>query len=164
MRADEIREERRQFRARERERINARRREMRRANPERYREQKRRYLAENPVKREEHAIRTKHRKRLKRELAPVDLEYVLIVRRDPCSYCGAAAGGTWDHIEPAEHGGASTWQNSTGACVRCNASKKDRKMLLWMADPARPRAWEQAAKPMPDMPSPDTEGPEPMAA
>ena len=60
----------------------------------------------------------------------------LILRRDPCSYCGGT-GGTVDHIRPCHHHGckddsASVWSNKTGACECCNGKKGNRPFSLLM--------------------------------
>lgn len=57
-----------------------------------------------------------------------------ILRADPCAICGAPASGTIDHIEPKSHGGRYRyrWTNLAGMCERCNGSKSDRPLLLWM--------------------------------
>jgi hypothetical protein len=129
---DQVVEDRRRYRATNAAEINSRRRELHAANPEKYRQQKREWLAANPGKKEAHAIRVKARQRDIRALGPDDLSYVMVVRRDPCSYC-SGPGGTWDHIEAHANGGPSAWENSTGACAACNASKKDQNLLLWLA-------------------------------
>jgi 5-methylcytosine-specific restriction endonuclease McrA len=53
------------------------------------------------------------------------------LKRDPCSYCGAP-GGTLDHVEAANGGGADDWSNRTGACVSCNSAKGERSLLLFL--------------------------------
>jgi 5-methylcytosine-specific restriction endonuclease McrA len=60
-------------------------------------------------------------------------EYAQLVRRDPCSYCGAP-GGQADHIEPVSLGGENLWENLTGACVMCNRTKKTRTLLTFMLE------------------------------
>jgi hypothetical protein len=62
-----------------------------------------------------------------------------VVRRDPCSYCGAP-GGTLDHIVPqsTRRRGVHSWLNYAGACERCNGRKRDRTLLWYLA--TRPRA------------------------
>jgi 5-methylcytosine-specific restriction endonuclease McrA len=50
-------------------------------------------------------------------------EWEVVLRADPCSYCGSP-GGTVDHITPkawrSRHEGPS---GMTGACERCNGAK-----------------------------------------
>jgi hypothetical protein len=73
-----------------------------------------------------------------------------LLRRDPCSYCGAiGAAGTVDHVDPRSRGarGLGTvhgWINIAGACSRCNGSKRDLELLVflyrrrWQGHAARP--------------------------
>lgn len=54
-----------------------------------------------------------------------------VFKRDhaTCQYCGARPGVeglTIDHIVPRSHGGQTTWENCTLACVGCNARKANR--------------------------------------
>jgi 5-methylcytosine-specific restriction endonuclease McrA len=56
-----------------------------------------------------------------------------VVRLDPCSHCGES-GGTIDHVVPVSAGGAHSPDNLVGACVRCNSSKNNRPLLLWMVE------------------------------
>lgn len=130
-RREAIIEQRREERARDGVEINARRRELRKLDPERFRKQKREYLANNPQKYAAHVLRVSERHRSTRRLDEATIEFVQLVRRDPCSYCGESA-EAWDHIEPHAKGGASIWENATGACTRCNASKKDENLLLFL--------------------------------
>lgn len=64
-------------------------------------------------------------------------QYVRLVRNDPCAICGhlARAGeerNAIDHIQSLRDHGQDDWTNMTCLCRRCNASKKDRPLLLWM--------------------------------
>lgn len=61
-----------------------------------------------------------------------------IVRMDPCAFCGEVGVGTLDHIEPRSRsarglGGSHSWLNYAGACERCNGSKRDLPLLVFMA-------------------------------
>lgn len=51
---------------------------------------------------------------------------------DPCAYCGGP-GTDWDHIEPLARGGAHSAENITRACSGCNATKRDKPLLLFLA-------------------------------
>lgn len=62
-------------------------------------------------------------------------EYVDILANDPCSYCGGLA-DTVDHIDPIARGGDSSVGNLTAACARCNSRKKDRPLLVFLAQAA----------------------------
>ncbi len=73
-----------------------------------------------------------------------------LLRRDPCSYCGArGASGTVDHVDPRSRavrgiGTVHGWVNTAGACARCNGAKRDLGLLVflyrrrWSATTARP--------------------------
>jgi len=45
-----------------------------------------------------------------------------------------------DHIVSLEDGGDNVWENLTAACRPCNASKRNRKLLVWMLDRATDRS------------------------
>lgn len=62
---------------------------------------------------------------------PDGKEYLKILLRDPCSYCGGPA-GTIDHIRPVVRGGANVWENLTAACKTCNLRKHDSQLLVFM--------------------------------
>ena len=61
-----------------------------------------------------------------------------LLRRDPCSYCGAAGGcGTVDHVDPRSRsargiGTVHGWINTVGACARCNGAKRDLGLLTFL--------------------------------
>lgn len=61
-----------------------------------------------------------------------------LVRRDPCSYCGATGpAGTVDHVDPRSRvargiGTAHGWINTVGACARCNGAKRDTLLLAFL--------------------------------
>lgn len=113
------------------------------------REWARRWRAENPdearrVRREqmrtygpEYRQRWNHHNRLRRlAIAPPDdlaHEYALILRGDPCSYCGRPVEHI-DHIEPIARGGDGQWTNLTGACAGCNWQKNARPLLIFLLD------------------------------
>lgn len=62
--------------------------------------------------------------------------WMRLMRADPCSYCDAPESGTVDHIiarSRAPSNEAHKWHNYTGACSACNGSKRDEKMLIWLA-------------------------------
>jgi hypothetical protein len=64
---------------------------------------------------------------------PETWDFVQIIRRDPCSYCGGP-GGTRDHIVPMSDEGPNHWSNYTGACQSCNLSKSDKPLLTFLLD------------------------------
>lgn len=83
-----------------------------------------------------------------------------LLRRDPCSYCGAAGeSGTVDHVDARSRGarGLGTvhgWVNTVGACARCNGAKRDLGLLVfllrrcWSGTPARPAEPARANRPV----------------
>lgn len=60
------------------------------------------------------------------------VEFVELLKNDPCSYCGMAGPSHIDHIVPVSKGGANTLDNLTAACVGCNSSKHDRSLLEFL--------------------------------
>jgi 5-methylcytosine-specific restriction endonuclease McrA len=111
------------------------------------REHARRYRAENPdearrYRREhmnsygpEYRHKWNHYNRMRRlAVAPPDElsnDYALILRGDPCSYCGRPTEHV-DHIKPIASGGTGSWDNLTAACASCNGSKGPRELLDFM--------------------------------
>jgi 5-methylcytosine-specific restriction endonuclease McrA len=61
-----------------------------------------------------------------------------LLRRDPCSYCGARGeAGTVDHVDPRSRsargiGTVHGWINTVGACARCNGAKRDLGLLVFL--------------------------------
>ncbi len=58
-------------------------------------------------------------------------EMVVILRSDPCAYCGGLA-DTIDHVHPVALGGGAQWDNLAPACRACNSGKKDRPLLQYL--------------------------------
>lgn len=58
-------------------------------------------------------------------------DYLDVLARDPCCYCGAPF-EHYDHIHPQALGGAHTWANLTASCARCNISKRAKPLLHWL--------------------------------
>lgn len=118
---------------------NERRRERYALNADRERERSRRWTAAHPGKRGKQPDPETNRRNAriqyyKRRGAPLDataIEYVDVLRGDPCAYCGRP-GGTIDHIEPIKHGGDSHFMNLTAACDACNRRKHARRLLPFM--------------------------------
>lgn len=88
-------------------------------------ELKAKQLAYNEEHREE-AIMRSYRQR------GMDADYCMILRKDPCSYCGLTPSGGVDHIDPVSKGGSGHWMNLTAACKPCNASKGDEELLFFL--------------------------------
>lgn len=77
------------------------------------------------------------RRRRRFPLDEIGKLYKAIVQADLCSGCGEPPGAeahAADHIVPLEVGGENVWDNLTALCRRCNASKKNTPLLLWLAE------------------------------
>jgi 5-methylcytosine-specific restriction endonuclease McrA len=107
-------------------------RRFRAQNPEEARLRRREQMASYGP---EYRQRWNHYNRLRRKgLAIPDRlanEYAVILRGDPCVYCGAPMEHI-DHIAPIAGGGTGSWDNLTAACAACNFSKSDRPLLTFM--------------------------------
>jgi hypothetical protein len=64
-------------------------------------------------------------------LDPLVTEYMEILGRDPCSYCGGSM-RLIDHIEPLSKTGQHEWSNLTPACGSCNAQKSSQSLLTFL--------------------------------
>lgn len=58
-------------------------------------------------------------------------EYVALILKDPCVYCGGDASEV-DHITPITKGGSGQAMNLAPACRTCNARKNDDSLLVFM--------------------------------
>ena len=68
-----------------------------------------------------------------RSRVPTDTsDWKRILRADPCAYCGSGSKQI-DHIVPRSAGGWNNWENTTGACIRCNQAKSYTGLLQYMA-------------------------------
>lgn len=92
-------------------------------------------------------------------------EFIKILRRDPCVFCGEyyklpkdhkKAGlirNTVDHIHPKSKGGWNHWLNYAAACPRCNTHKGDNSLLghlLGVQLPSEKNEMPVQAHPAPD--------------
>lgn len=126
------------YRERNGDALRAKARERYSANPQPYVNRARAWAAANPTKAKAHTTRKNHRRRGAEPDADAR-EYVEVLRRDPCCYCGTTADEiVIDHIHPVSLGGAGDAENLTAACRRCNASKSGKTLLqfLWERRPA----------------------------
>jgi 5-methylcytosine-specific restriction endonuclease McrA len=101
-------------------------------NRERRYEYRRRRMQEN----EDFRLRVRHSSTQRRrniKYTQAALDYVPVLRCDPCSYCGQPAESV-DHIVPVIAGGSSDWDNLTAACRQCNSSKRERSLLAFLLD------------------------------
>ena len=105
-------------------------------NPDKVREINRRW-ADN---RSDHAKRVANARIRKERPRPVlqdpegRVEYIDVLKQDPCCYCGSPPVSTIDHIEAVAKGGSDDWWNLTAACLPCNQAKKTKSVLeflLW---------------------------------
>lgn len=108
------------------------------ANPERVRASKRasnrRRYANDPVFRQRTIQQASERNRNLSAADSETLEYIAIIRNDPCTYCGRESVAI-DHIDPVSNGGSNHWSNMTPACTSCNSSKNARTdVLVWMLE------------------------------
>lgn len=97
------------------------------------RERRRLYRERNPELWAAARAAQRARRRAKEgTLTAADVEYVAVLRGDPCSYCGADGPSSVDHIEPLHHGGTVDWANLTAACMSCNSSKRTADLLSFL--------------------------------
>jgi 5-methylcytosine-specific restriction endonuclease McrA len=102
----------------------------REANGEALRDRARKLRQEQPDE-----VRAKGRREAQARALGQDVEaveYAAILRRDPCSYCGAR-GGQVDHVVPLAEGGENRAMNLTSACETCNPAKGAKPLLLFLA-------------------------------
>jgi 5-methylcytosine-specific restriction endonuclease McrA len=98
------------------------------------------------VKAEYRAVHREQRRRYGRhrwraQSAAVSPELIGVIRADPCAYCGSRVDLTVDHIDALAAGDQHVPENLAAACRSCNASKKERPLLLFLLE----RAEEQPA-------------------
>ena len=75
--------------------------------------------------------RTQVTRRAERLGGFVPPETIRLVLADPCVYCGGS-GESIDHIAPISLGGEHHWTNLAAACMRCNAQKRDKPLLMFL--------------------------------
>lgn len=126
------REYRRQYREANYERTTAATEAWRQANLPRVRERDLAWRRANPEKVRDYA----HRYRCETADPSEDTaNYISVLFHDPCCYCGGPSHAI-DHIDgrnPKTSKGRHEWMNLTRACKRCNGSKGDKPLLLWLA-------------------------------
>lgn len=76
------------------------------------------------------------RRRRARRKSAAEREWMGVLRRDPCAYCPPGPAlhpqNAVDHIVPLGLGGEDAASNTTCACRRCNAAKRDTGLLLFL--------------------------------
>lgn len=104
------------------------------ANPERVAEIRRAYRLRNLERLREEDRESQRKRRLGGD-DPATILYLTIISTDPCVYCGTPSEST-DHIDPVSRGGPNHWTNYTPACGSCNSAKKDKPLLMFLAQKA----------------------------
>ena len=99
----------------------------------------------NPVTRSKQAIsRIKHRiKSCDIDDSLNSMDVIWVLSDSACDYCGAEleyADTTLDHVIPVSRQGPNTFGNIVCACSRCNSSKGDKPVLLYMIQSCEPYA------------------------
>lgn len=85
---------------------------------------------------------------------PEAFEYVGLIGKDPCAYCGGPSSEI-DHVVPVAHGGSGEWTNLTPACRSCNASKNDTELLHFLLRRTRmPKTLSAAVSPVASLRTP----------
>lgn len=112
-------------------RENARR--YRAAEPEKHRAARREQMRKYGP---EYRRRWNHYNRLRREkdggpMTRDAIDYLEIIKGDPCSYCGSPMEHA-DHIHPIYLGGDNSWDNFAPACAQCNMRKHAAPLLLFL--------------------------------
>lgn len=89
------------------------------------------------------AYSSSRRRMLIKEQGPISqatIDFIAMLRRDPCSYCGvhpddtAEGRMTIDHIVPISHGGENDISNLTAACGTCNSRKGTKDLLSFLLE------------------------------
>lgn len=63
--------------------------------------------------------------------------------KNTCRYCGKKCQNMeCDHVIPVSKGGGSSVENLVAACRKCNRSKRDKDLQVWLADnPEKANFW-----------------------
>lgn len=98
------------------------------ANSERLRELGRESYRRNPAPK----INQAHLRRAAIRIADSEtVEYITILRHDPCAYCGGPMKDI-DHIVPFKSDGTHNCENLTAACESCNSRKGSKNLLEFL--------------------------------
>lgn len=125
---EKTREANRRWYARNRDREAAKRRKWHQDNREQSRAISRAYYKANT---EKVLQRTNHAHRARITSSEGLLDWINILKADPCSYCGQLMQEI-DHIESLSQGGSHSWDNLTSACRYCNRSKHTKSLLEFL--------------------------------
>lgn len=146
--AEKEREQQRQWRLRNPDRVRQNQRAWKEANREKVRALNREYMRRR-AESDPEGVRANRRRWYKTErglayrqlsnarrrgVKPNDdaLEWAVILRRDPCCFCGSLDKVEIDHIVAVSAGGGGEWDNLSAACRSCNARKNDRPLLEFL--------------------------------
>lgn len=88
----------------------------------------RQWYLDNPEKKREYTLRRKLQ-----TMENHSDEWVQILLKDPCTYCGKSTEAL-DHSIPVSRGGTNDVTNLTGTCKTCNSSKKDKTFLEFLIE------------------------------
>lgn len=66
-------------------------------------------------------------------ISPEQWQRTLIDSLGICAYCNRTVRLSLDHIEPLALGGAHDIANAAAACGRCNRSKANHSLIVWLA-------------------------------
>lgn len=118
-----------------RELVNSRKRKWREENWDIQYALQKAWIAANPERHKELCLRAIHKRRVRLENQPtVDI----IVWRETlemfdykCAYCRDWA-TCLDHVVPVSKGGTNDPDNCLPACKRCNSSKRDKDLNVWL--------------------------------
>jgi 5-methylcytosine-specific restriction endonuclease McrA len=125
-----------QYRRAHREPISEYNRRYRENNPQAIAEYMRKYFKANRAQLSRRTLNSRQYKHRRRQRIQATMqedctEYMSVLRKDPCSYCGAA-GGTIDHIVPLNEGGEHRADNLTASCHSCNSRKRTKSLLNFL--------------------------------
>lgn len=108
----------------------ARRKKWREANPDYWRKRR----AKDPEKHKIYGIQDQGRRRSRvGKASQATLEYIRVLKRDPCVYCGGLMQHI-DHVVPIINKGEHSWENLAAACSKCNLGKGKRSLLDFLRE------------------------------
>jgi 5-methylcytosine-specific restriction endonuclease McrA len=95
----------------------------------------------NPVTRSKQAISRMKYNGLSLDIKPIEIAWTLGDKT--CDYCGTEleyAATTIDHVVPVSRAGRNTFDNLACACSKCNTTKRDTPVILFMLRECDPYA------------------------
>lgn len=126
----------------ERHRENSRRamRKWRQEKPEAERAAKKRYRQKHLEQVRAREREKTYARRAKTPYSPEMAEFMRMLIKRPCAYCGSTKDITVDHVVPLSRGGKHQQDNLAPACFSCNSSKGARTLDEWPGPPSRKAA------------------------